>query len=138
MNGTLLNEKGTIGSFYKFCISKKYLPHSFVPEFPKIDKEPRRREYYTEKEWDWMWRFMRTNKWLKHDNPKTEEQRKFVRDYAIILINTGIRLTELRRVKWENVSVEQDEEKEPIKLSVRIRLDKTQTKTRKGRTVIGR
>ena len=81
---------------------------------------------------------MRTNKWLKHDNPKTEEQRKFVRDYAIILINTGIRLTELRRVKWENVSVEQDEEKEPIKLSVRIRLDKTQTKTRKGRTVIGR
>ena len=124
--------------YYKFCVSKKYLPNSYVPEFPKIEKEPRRREHYTEKEWKEIYTFMRSNEWLKHKNPKTEEQRKFVRDYAIIFINTGLRPTELRRVKWENVSVEQDEEKEPSKLAVQIKLDKTQTKTRKPRTIIGR
>jgi hypothetical protein len=50
VNCSLLNEKYTIGSFYKFCVSKKYLLNTCVPEFPKIDSESRRREHYTEKE----------------------------------------------------------------------------------------
>jgi integrase len=138
VNGTLLIEKSTIGSFYKFCVSKKYLPNSYVPEFPKIDSEPRRREHFTEGEWRTIYTFMKSNEWLKHKNPKIEEQRKFIRDYAIILINTGLRPLELRRCKWEDISVEKNKDIEPSKLSVRIKLDKTQTKTRKPRVVFGR
>ncbi len=56
----------------------------------------------------------------------------------IIIINTGLRPSELRRVRWENVDIEKDIDKEPSKLSVRLKLDKTQTKTKKPRVVIGR
>jgi integrase len=138
VNGTLINEKCTIMMFYHFCFSKKYLPITYTPNFLKIVSENRRREHYTEDEWKIIWRFMRTNDWLKHDKPKIEEQRKFIRDYVITIINCGLRPSELRRIKWENVSVEQNEEKEPIKLSVRIKLDRAQTKNKKPRVVIGR
>jgi integrase len=81
---------------------------------------------------------MRSNEWLKHENPKIEEHRKLTRDYAIILINTGLRPKELRMVRWGNVSVAKDTDKEPSKLSVRLKLGKHQTKTKKSRVVIGR
>jgi integrase len=57
---------------------------------------------------------------------------------VIILINTGLRPSELRRVRWENVDIEKDIDKEPSKLSVRLKLGKHQTKTKKSRVVIGR
>ena len=102
VNGSLLNEKYTIGSFYKFCVSKKYLPYSYVPEFPKIDSASRRREHYTEKEWRTIYTFLRTNDWLKHKNQKTEELRKFIRDFVIILINTGLRPKEFKNLRIKN------------------------------------
>jgi integrase len=138
VNDSLLNEKFTIGNFYKFCVYKKYLPHSYVPEFPRIDSESRRREHFTESEWKTIYTFLRTNDWLKHKNPKTEELRKFIRDYALVIINCGTRPLETTKLKWDNVDIEKNPDKEPSKLSVRLKLGKHQTKTKKSRVVIGR
>ncbi|RUM51923.1 MAG: hypothetical protein DSY87_08060 [Methylococcus sp.] len=41
-------------------------------------------------------------------------------------------------VKWENVDIEKDTDKESSKLPVRLKLGKHQTKTKKSRVVIGR
>jgi integrase len=138
VNTTLLNEKYSIGSFYHFCVDKKYLDTTYLPKFVKIDSESRRRQHFTETEWKKIYSFFTTNEWKNPENDRIKELRLFVRDFIIILMNTGLRKGELKRVRWENVSIEKNKGKIDRKLSVRITLDKTQTKTKKQRVVIGR
>ncbi len=68
------------------------------------------------------------------------EQRRFIKEFVIVLINTGLRFGELRKVKWGDVTVENvtDKQDNDDSVSVRIDLKGHQTKTGKPRIVIGR
>jgi len=139
VNTTLANEKNTIRTLYRFAISRNFVPPNSLPELPIISKHSRRREAFSLEDWQKIYRFMRTNEWIKDENSKVEEQRKFITDFVIILINTGIRFGEARRMKWKNIKIEKyaDDIQKSHK-TVLISLDEFQTKNKKARDVVGR
>ena len=47
----------------------------------------------------------------------TNKTRHFVRDFVILLANTGIRFGEMRRTKWKNVKVVRGKDKKDTILS---------------------
>jgi len=140
VNPTLNNEKNTINGLYRFMVSRRYLLPSHQPQFPKISNESRKREAFSRNDWRTIYTFFRTNDWMKHHNPKTVEQRQFIRDFAIILMNTGLRFGELRKLKWKNIVIENtvDKKESDDKVSVQINLQAEQTKNNKARVVYGR
>jgi len=136
---TLNNEKNTIRSFYRFAISRKYIPLTELPEFQKLSRESRRREAFDTEDWRKIYNFMRSNKWSKHENDKVVEQRFFIRQFALILVNTGIRFGEARRLQWRNIKITKEQAgKDKTEQIVKISFDKEQTKNKKARIVIGR
>jgi integrase len=140
VNTTLSNEKNTILGLYRFMVTRRYLPPTYIPELPHISRVSRKREHFTLEDWRKIYRFFNTNKWSKHDNPKVVEQRRFIKEFVIVLINTGLRFGELRKVKWGDVTVENvtDKKDNDDSVSVRINLEGHQTKNGKPRVVIGR
>jgi len=142
VNTTLKNEMSTIKHFYRFLVTRRYLLPTYQPQFPitkNNDFESRKRSAFSRDDWRLIYRFFTTNKWKKHHNPKVVEQREFIKDFAIILINTGLRFGELRKLKWKNVVVERNIEKKKNDdtVSVKIELAAEQTKNNKERIVIG-
>jgi integrase len=86
-------------------------------------------------DWETIYYFFRTNKWKKNKNSKVEMQRRFITDFAMVLINTGIRFGEARRLLWKNVKFDKGTGR---KKSVKISLSAEQTKTGVARKCIGR
>jgi len=140
VNTTLGNEKNTINSLYRYMVSKRYLLPTYQPQFPKISTESRKREAFSRSDWRTIYTFFRKNDWKNHHNPKVVEQRKFIRDFAIVLINTGLRFGELRKLKWKNIVIEKtvDKKENDDTVSVQITLQAEQTKNNKSRVVYGR
>jgi len=138
VNTTLNNEKNTIRSLFRFAISRHYIPFSKMPEFQELSNSSRRREAFDADEWKTIYTFMRTNKWSKCDNSKITEQRFFIRQFALILIATGIRFGEARKLKWQNIKTSSADIVEgKTEQIVKISLDAEQTKNNKARIVIG-
>ncbi len=140
VNTTLNNEANTIRGFYRFLVARRYLLPTFQPQFPKISNVSRKREAFTRDDWRVIYRFFTTNKWKKHESDKVVEQREYIKDFAIVLINTGLRFGELRKLKWKNVVIEKtiDKNNDDDTVSVKINLEAEQTKNNKARVVYGR
>ncbi len=84
VNSTLANEKNTIRSVYRYAIRRCYVPQTRLPEFPHLDTGSRRRQAFDRSEWKKIYNFLRSNKWLKDENEKIEEQRKFIRYFILV------------------------------------------------------
>ena len=131
-NVTLINEKATINTIFKFGIRNGYVSPIFVPEFPRIQKNVNRREALTLKELRTITNFMKSNKFLDEKDPL--KTRHFVRDFTVLLGNTGLRFGEARKLKWKNCKVIKDGNKKLCEIS----LTADMTKNRKDRLVQGR
>jgi len=137
---TLNNEKNNIRTLIRFFVRKRYLPPNYLPEFRDLKfQAPRKREAFTQEDYKTIYRFFRTNKWRKNENLKVVEQREYIKDFAIILLNTGLRFGELRKVQWRNVKIDKaiNDETNTGDISVLIKLDGYQTKTGVERSVHG-
>ena len=133
VNSTLVNEKATINAIFKFAIRKGYLSVIFQAEFPPLLKSSNKREALTVEEYRKIYRYMRTKEFL--DERDTLKVRHFIRDFTMLLANTGLRFGEARRLKWKHCKVVRGKD-EKKKLS-EISLSGEMTKNRKARVVQG-
>jgi len=133
VNSTLVNEKATINAIFKFAIRKGYLSVIFQAEFPPLLKSSNKREALTVEEYRKIYRYMRTKEFL--DERDTLKVRHFIRDFTMLLANTGLRFGEARRLKWKHCKVVRGKD-EKKKLS-EISLSAEMTKNRKARVIQG-
>jgi len=133
VNTTLVNEKATINAIFKFGIKRGYLSAIFQAEFPPLSKSSNKREALTIEEWRTIYNFMRSKEFL--DERDTLKVRHFIRDFTILLANTGLRFGEARRLKWKDCKVVRG--KDEKKKLCEIKLSAEMTKNRKSRTVQG-
>ncbi len=133
-NVTLVNERATINAVFKYAIKNGYLSAIFQAEFPIIKKNARRREALTINEYRTITNFMKSKKFLDEDD--NLKVRHFIRDFTLLLSNTGLRFGEARRLKWRHVKIVRG--KDEKKSLCEIRLSADMTKNRKDRVVQGR
>ena len=133
VNTTLVNEKATINAIFRFAVKKGYCSSIFQAEFPPLSKSSNKREALTIEEWRTIYNLMKSNEFLdKTDNLKV---RHFVRDFTVLLANTGLRFGEARRLKWKHCKVVRG--KDEKRQLCEIKLSAEMTKNRKERTVQG-
>ena len=136
---TLTNEKSTIRSLYRWAIRLEYLPQRYLPEFPLLSTEAVKRRALTVEEWRTIYEHMRSKNWTNVDDPKKEEQRRFIYWFVLVLGNLGCRFGEARRLTWNNVKkIQKVTVDGRDQTQVTVNFLKSQTKNKKARTAIGR
>ena len=98
-----------------------------------LKKENNRRESLTVGEWRTITNHLKSKKFLNDGD--TNKTRDFVRDFAVLMCNTGCRFKEMRLLKWKNVKVVRG--KDEKKVLCEIHFEDWMTKTGKPRTVQG-
>ncbi len=86
--------------FLQWCVDEGYL--SALPRFPKINSVASSRPHFDAKDWAKLTRQLR--EFVKVENRAVRRDRMMLRDYILILSNTGIRVGEARTLKWRDVS----------------------------------
>ena len=136
---TLTNEKSTIRSLYRWAIRLEYLPQRYLPEFPLLSTEAVKRRALTVEEWRTIYEHMRSKNWTNVDDPKKEEQRRFIYWFVLVLGNLGCRFGEARRLTWNNIKkIQKVTVDGRDQTQVTVNFLKSQTKNKKARTAIGR
>ncbi len=135
---TLVNERSAISALFKYADEKRYVSRRHIPIFDKSlskSREVERRDAFTHKEYSHLCSILQHfDKHGKSDNDR--DQRRFIRDFFLISANTGIRFGELRRMRWQQVTV-LDQADSDGKPHCEIRLGKADTKNKKARVVQG-
>jgi integrase len=85
--------------FLNWCHERDYIDS--VPRFPKVTFSQNRRPHFDEKDWTKLTRNLR--EFVKTPIPKVERDRKMLRDYVLILANTGVRVGEARNLRWRDL-----------------------------------
>ena len=134
VNSTLMNEASMVRTIFTFAVRRGYLQQGFYAEFQSIKKENNRRDALTIDEWRSIYNFIRTKKFLNDGD--TSKTRNFIRDFTILLANTGIRFGEMRRIKWKHIKTFTDINDE-TKVNCEVHLEDWMTKNGKQRTVQG-
>lgn len=99
-NGTLRRERTSILPVFKFAVSKGYIPAIPETEPPKAKVE--RRPTFTQEEWRKI--YTKARAWVKEGESKaTWRQRFMTQQYVLILANTGMRVGELRGLRWSDL-----------------------------------
>lgn len=99
-NGTLKRERTSLLSVFKFALSKGYITKIPVTEAPREKSE--RRPTFTLDEWRGLTRNAR--EWVKDGQRKATHRDRFLaQQYFLILANTGLRVGELRNLRWSDL-----------------------------------
>ena len=85
--------------FLNWCVEEGYL--STIPRFPKVLGEQSQRPHFDAKDWMKLTRHLR--EFIKVENRAVRRSRMMLRDYVLVLANTGIRVGEARTLKWRDV-----------------------------------
>jgi integrase len=62
-----------------------------------------RRPHFSDDEFRKLTDAMRSNDWLKHNHPRIAYDRALLRDYVLVMKNTGMRVGEARNLRWRDV-----------------------------------
>ena len=85
--------------FFNWCVERAYL--DVAPKFPKVRAIENRRPHFDDADWARLTRHLR--EFIKHENPSVVRDRKMLRDYVLIIANTGLRVGEARNLKWRDL-----------------------------------
>ena len=86
--------------FLQWCVDEGYL--AALPRFPKVNGVASSRPHFDAKDWAKLTRQLR--EFVKVENRAVRRDRMMLRDYILILSNTGIRIGEARTLKWRDVT----------------------------------
>lgn len=116
---TITNHNTSIYRIFDLAMNKGWVTKVQYPQLKNRGESSTRRPAFTMDEWKVIYR--KLIKWSKSgDTLKTQQMRQLLRDYVLILGNTGMRPgTETSNLKWKHVSwnTEKDGERQ-IMLSV--------------------
>ncbi len=101
---TIGTHNSALNKVFKTAIEKGFMLQMQVPELKNNGEKPNSRPYFNEKEYTRVVRNLR--EWAKTGRAKkTREIRVLLRDYVLILGNTGMRTgKEALSLRWKNIS----------------------------------
>ena len=102
-HSTLNNHNSAFKRVFKVAVERDWIHSLQIPELKNKGAKGERRPYFTLDEYQKLYRFMR--KWCKDTNRQDSlEMRELLRDYVLILVNTGMRPgTETYNLKWKQI-----------------------------------
>lgn len=107
---TLRRECISFSPLFRFALQKGYIGD--VPNFDKPKAKLNRRSTFTESEWKRFYTAAR--RWVEEGKKKATYRERFVaQQYFLILANTGLRIGELRNLRWSDlkyVSIDQEKQ----------------------------
>jgi integrase len=100
---TITNHNSALKRVFKVAIDRGWIHKVQIPELKNTGKQGNRRPYFTMDEYRKLYRHMRT--WCKNGRTKKSgEMRELMRDFVLILCNTGMRPgTETYNLKWKQI-----------------------------------
>ncbi len=91
---------GDLRHFLQWCSDQGHI--DALPKFPKVNGTSSRRPHFDANDWRKLTRHLR--EFVKIENRAVRRDRMMLRDYVLILGNTGIRVGEARTLKWRDVT----------------------------------
>jgi len=99
-NGTLRRERTSILPVFKFAVSRGYIPS--MPNTDPSKATLERRPTFTQDEWRTIYTMARD--WVVEGESKaTWRQRFMTQQYVLVLANTGLRVGEVRGLRWSDL-----------------------------------
>lgn len=140
---TVRNETATINAMAKWAYKKGHLAFDqFDFELIRISQSSvGKRDTFTPEEYDSLIRYMRTYTSKKEcPNEVERNERLLMRDYILISSNTGMRVGELRQLRWSDVGPVRkiEDENGTIVDLVEVNIRRETSKVRVGRKIITR
>jgi integrase len=135
--GVVQNESITIKQMYKFAKNEGFISQNYELDFGifKVDKNESSRVAYEVKDYKQLVSVgMYWFKKVSEIHVKREEEiyyRRTIRDFIVLMGNYGLRTQELLLLKWEDITIHNDE-------TVTIRIRKEISKVKKERKIRGR
>ena len=119
-SSTIRGARGSLNLFFKFAYERDYI--SKIPTVPAPSFKRKARPDFNLDEWKKLTTYLRTwvdepckgERGLNGLDKKRHRERFYLQHYILILGNTGIRIGEMRNVKWtdlDRVQVEGNEER---------------------------
>ena len=101
---TITNYNASLNRIFDIAISKDWMSKSQVPPLSNKGVKGERRPAFSVDEWIVMMRALRT--WQSMEQRTvTRNMRELLRDYVLILTNTGMRYgTESQNIKWKHIN----------------------------------
>jgi integrase len=97
---TLKREKVCLIPVFRYAKQKGYITE--IPEFDTPKFKPARRSTFTEVEWREF--YVKARAWVKEGQSKATGRDRFIaQQYFLILANTGMRIGEIRDLKWSDL-----------------------------------
>jgi site-specific recombinase XerD len=100
---TINNHNASLRRIYDLAISYGWLTKVHIPQLKNSGEASKRRPHFTRQEWNTL--TIRLNQWCKGGHKEeTRMMRELLRDYVLILGNTGMRPgEESYDIKWKNI-----------------------------------
>jgi integrase len=136
---TIQNEQSTISHALKMALEEGFITHHQLPKWGRnFSDGVSRREAFTPDEYRTIYRAF--PKWIRDEKDVDRKlEKQIVRDFILISVNTGMRLGELRQLKWHMVTrILSQKGRSPNRPFVELNLPAEITKNRKARQVVGR
>lgn len=106
-NNTLIRERTCIRSLLSFCVERGYLQQQIV--IPKPTIENRRRPTFDANEYKKISRNLR--EWVKDAEGKPHYRSRFIfQQYFLVLANTGMRIGEIRNIRWGDIKTQRTDD----------------------------
>lgn len=99
-NGTLKRERTCLMPLLKFAKQRGYLTE--IPEIEAPQSKLQRRSTFTEDEWKTL--YTKARSWVKEaEKLATGRDRFIAQQYFLVLANTGMRVGEIRNLRWSDL-----------------------------------
>lgn len=100
---TLKNEWVVLRGVFNHAVDLSILPASILHMLKHEKNKVERRPAFTSEEYRKLWIFMRS--WVKATkHTRVAQDRQLLRDYVLIMTNSGMRKGEARHLKWRDVT----------------------------------
>jgi integrase len=100
---TITNHVSALNRVYDIAVSRGWVAKSKIPELKNRGKRSQRRPDFSYPEWRRIHRLLREYQKIGHTG-KTKHMRELLRDYVLVLANTGMRHgTESMNLKWKHI-----------------------------------